>query len=487
MRTCKHVVALIACAMLLPGMSAHARTDVTLGEQPAITKHLDETAIESGQVGFQDLVAAGRALFTTRCNILDGRGRPASTGTGEPRPTAQADFLRTSGPEASSCLGCHMQPGTGGTAGPVANVFVGAEALDPATLSVDPAFSDERNAMSIFGSGVIEMLAREMSAELIAIRQSAAEQARRGGQPVTRDLVAKGVNFGRITVLSDGRVDPTEIEGVDWDLIVKPFHQKGAVASLRQFTNSAMNQHLGMQSMERFGTDTDPDADGVTNELTLGDLTALVTFQASLPAPRRARPHSARRREAARRGQAVFESIGCGGCHLPEVELDNRVFSEPNPYNPPGNLRPADVSTPLRFDLVVTARSNLVRPLPHGRVRVEAFTDLKRHDLNDADYDHFANEVVAQGMLTGFGDPASFTVPAQPRPTREFLTRKLWDAGNTDPYGHRGDLTTLTEAVYFHGGEARVQRDAYFDLPLEDRDAVIEFLKTLTAVPETSR
>ena len=66
-----------------------------------------------------------------------------------------------------------------------------------------------------------------------------------------------------MTVLPDGRVDPTEIEGVDWDLIIKPFHQKGAVVSLREFTNNAMNHHHGIQSVERFGEGIDADQDGV--------------------------------------------------------------------------------------------------------------------------------------------------------------------------------------------------------------------------------
>jgi hypothetical protein len=45
--------------------------------------------------------------------------------------------------------------------------------------------------------------------------------------------------------------------------------------------------------------------------------------------------------------------------------------------------------------------------------------------------------------------------------TKFFLTRKLWDVGNTDPYGHRGDLTTTTEAILYQGGEARASPDAF--------------------------
>ena len=62
---------------------------------------------------------------------------------------------------------------------------------------------------------------------------------------------------------------------------------------------------------------------------------------------------------------------------------------------------------------------------------MRAFTDLKRHDLNDAEYDHFANEQLPQGTLNGFAPAGEFTIAPLPRPTREFLTRKLWDAGNT--------------------------------------------------------
>lgn len=457
--------------------------DVAIGERPAVEEHLEQAEIEAGRYSLNRLFEAGQVLFDARFNTLDGQGRPASTGTGAPREPVQPAFVRTSAPDANSCQGCHNQPVSGGAGDIVANVFVLAQALDPVTFSVSPEFSNERNTLGMHGSGAIEMLAREMSDELIAIREAAAEAVAASGAAVTRDLIAKGVDFGRITVLPDGRVDPTEIEGVDWDLIVKPFHQKGAVVSLREFTNNAMNHHHGMQSMERFGAGTDPDADEVTDELTVGDITAATLFQASLPAPRQVDSRFPARRQAAERGEAVFSDIGCDGCHVKALTLETRWFTEPNPYNPAGNLTPADVEAPTRFHLVARNKSNLVQPLPGGNVSVSAFTDLKRHDLNDEDLDHFANEQVPQGTLVGFADPGDFTIEPQPRPTQEFLTRKLWDAGNTNPYGHRGDLTTLTEAIYYHGGDARVQRDAYFELPQDDQDAVIEFLKSLVVVP----
>jgi hypothetical protein len=171
---------------------------------------------------------------------------------------------------------------------------------------------------------------------------------------------------------------------------------------------------------------------------------------------------------------------------MPALVLNDRHFTEPNPFNPPGNLHPDDVPQPFSFDMTRDGPGPRLKRLPGGRALVQAFTDLKRHNLNDADLNHFANEQVPQGMLNGFAPPSDFTIDPLPRPTEEFLTRKLWDAGNTDPYGHRGDLTTLTEAIHFHGGEARASRDAFFALPKEDRDAIIEFLKTLQVLPDGS-
>ncbi len=476
----RQVLAIAALLGLMGTESTYADSSSSvplIGERPAVENHLEQSDIDQDVYSLQDLFDAGQQLFDARFNLLDGQGRPLSTGTGAPRAHGQPAFIRTSGPDANACAGCHNQPSSGGSGDFVANVFVLAQALDPVTDSVDGAFSNERNTPGMFGAGAIEMLAREMTTELVAIREEARREAADTGEPQTRPLVAKGVHFGAITVMPDGRVDPSEIEGVDWDLIIKPFHQKGAVVSLREFSNNAMNHHHGMQSEERF--EGDADGDGVERELTVGDITAVTIFQAALAAPGPRRQAHAEVGEAIRAGRTLFAEAGCGACHLPVLYLESREFSEPNPWNPPGNLHPDDVEQPFTFDLVRTSQSPFVRPMGGGRVAVRALTDLKRHNLNDDELNHFDNEQVPQGWLTGFADPEEFTLPPEPRPTGAFLTRKLWDAGNSGPYGHRGDLTTLTEAIWFHGGDARASRDVFFSLQAEEQAAIIEYLKSL--------
>ena len=68
-------------------------------------------------------------------------------------------------------------------------------------------------------------------------------------------------------------------------------------------------------------------------------------------------------------------------------------------------------------------------------------------------------------------------------PIDQFFTRKLWDVGNTAPYGHRGDLTTITEAILHHAGEARPQRERFATLSVESQNEIVEFLKQLQVLP----
>lgn len=454
-----------------------------IGEQPACPPHMDQALIDAGVVNLRQLFDDGQALFDARFNFLDGRGRPMSTGAGAPRANPGPDFIRTSGPEANSCAGCHNQPRSGGGGDFVANVFVLAQVRDPVTMSVSPRFSNERNTLGMMGSGPIEMLAREMTQELQGIRNRAKRRAAAINQPVTRRLVAKGIDFGWITVRPDGKIDPTAIEGVDWDLIVKPFHQKGVVVSIREFNNNAMNHHHGMQSVERFGLDTDPDGDGVVNELSVGDITALTIFQAALNTPTQVLPTDPAARAAAVRGEEVFSTIGCAECHTPQFTLDSRDFTEPNPYNPEGNLRPRDVAAVFSFDMTRQGERPRLARTRNGKALIRPFTDLKRHNLNDDEINHFDNERLPQGMINGGAPASDFTVAPFPRPTGDFLTRKLWDVGNSAPYGHRGDLSTITEAIIEHGGEGRQSREAFLGLSDYDQACVIEFLKSLQVVP----
>ncbi len=430
---------------------------------------LDAVA-KRGDAAIDALIARGKVLFTAKFTTLDGAGRPMATQaivpTRRKRPAAHT-FQRTSGLDANACSGCHNEPFVGGAGEFVANVFV-SEGFESADFdSLDPQFSTERNSNALMGSGLVEMLAREMTAELQATRAAALAEARASGAAVTRPLVAKGVDFGRITAEPDGMLDISAIEGIDSDLVLRPFSQKGVFVSLRQFTVNALNVHHGIQADERFGLrwtgSDDFDQDGKGNEFTDGDVSAMVAWQATLPVPTRRTDLPEDWAGAAARGEALFGEIGCASCHRPALPLDGLVFTDPGPYDMAGTLALADVETPVSIDF---SRFAFVRALPRdeaGRVLVPLFGDLKRHKIADQRNDRLGNELLAQRFVA----------------RDVFMTAELWGIGSTAPYGHRGDITTLDEVIRAHGAEGEASATAYAALVPDDRLAMIAFLRSL--------
>jgi CxxC motif-containing protein (DUF1111 family) len=94
---------------------------------------------------------------------------------------------------------------------------------------------------------------------------------------------------------------------------------------------------------------------------------------------------------------------------------------------------------------------------------VEAWTDLKRHDMGDA----LADPHVTFGVF----------------PARQFLTPALWGVGATAPYLHDGRAATLSDAIRKHDGEGASSRVAFLALAIDDQKKLVEFLQTLGRDP----
>jgi len=351
------------------------------------------------------------------------------------------------------------------------------EAGLPANLQT---IGNSRATLGMFGSGYIEMLARQITRDLQAIRDYTPPGS-------SRALVSKGISFGIIARQPDGSWITSGVQGIPApslastgpanppSLIIRPFHQAGNVISIRQFTNNAFNHHHGIQSTERFGTGTDPDGDGFVNELTRADVTAVSIFQATLAVPGRVIPNDPEIEAAVWLGEQRFALIGCVTCHIPSLPLDREgwVFSEPNPFNPPLNLRVGDaptLSVDLSSDKLPTPR---LKP-SHGVVMVPAYTDLKLHDITNGTGDP---NIEPLDMNQPAGSPGFFAG------NRKFLTRKLWGTANEPPFFHHGQYTTLRQAVLAHAGEAVTSRRAFEGLSEYEQGSIIEFLKTLQVLP----
>ena len=77
-----------------------------------------------------------------------------------------------------------------------------------------------------------------------------------------------------------------------------------------------MNHHHGMQSEELAGFNSDLDRDGIVNELTEGDITAVTIFQATLDFPDNVFSENDEIKSAQLKGKEVFNNIGCASCLL---------------------------------------------------------------------------------------------------------------------------------------------------------------------------
>ena len=366
--------------------SQHTRAcPIDIPDRPELQQHMEQDDIVNGLLTFDEVFEQGRILFITSFNRCDGQGRPSTTGTGNHREPDEPAFSRISAPDSNSCAGCHNQPLVGGAGDFVANVFVLAQAADPVLDTTSSEFSNNRNTLGMFGAGPIEMLAREMTRDLHQIRDIALADAKSTGKVVTVPLVTKGIHFGSIKVFPDGTVDTSHCEGVDPDLVIRPFHQAGVVVSLREFTVNAMNHHHGMQAEERFDlnpekANPDYDGDGIERELTIGDMTAATIWQAALGTPNRVLPSDPDILASVENGEVLFEAIGCVSCHVPELPLDSCQFIEPNPFNPAGTF--SDQSQSFEFDMCLDGEFPRLEAHDAGAV-VRAYTDLKRHNLCD--------------------------------------------------------------------------------------------------------
>jgi Di-haem oxidoreductase, putative peroxidase len=374
-----------------------------------------------------------------------------------------------------SCGGCHARPrGSAGVGGDVATR------------------PDSRDSAHLFGLGLREMLADEMTSDLRAIRAGAATMAVSSGAPVTRALKSKGVSFGKITANPNGTFDTSEVEGVDSDLRVRPFFAQGGTFSMREFAVGALKDEMGLEAVDPdlmaahgggrvvtpsglvldgsletikappVSSDTeDGDADGVTNEIPTSIVDFLEFYLLNYFAP-----GTYRTSHETREGLKVFKDIGCAGCHIPNLQIDHdrRVADLDTAYDSERGIFNGlfVTATPLVATIADDPQlPALKQPKNNPFLVRNIFTDFKRHDLGPNFYERNYN-----GTLQ-----------------KLFMTRPLWGVGTTGPYGHDGRSINLREVILRHGGESLKSRNRYARLSDEKAGDLEAFLNSLVLFP----
>ncbi len=451
-------------------------------------------ATSSREEAFHEIFELGDELFDTDFNTLDGGGANVGNGmrfTRVPRADLKGETqwanhvpFRHTGPNAQSCTACHNQPFEDGAGSAAMNVV-----RDPTGSGQIDKFIT-RNTTHLFGIGGLQRLAEEMTEDLQQIKVDVSQNAKSTGQPTTLPLETKGVVFGQITASPDGLLDLSSISGISEDLVVKPLQWKGTDATIRKFTRDAAHREIGVQAVELVGEGVDGDFDGVVNEMTVGDVTAMAIYIAGQPRPSTKlelaeleliEPLLPSEVDAIARGEKIFSEIGCASCHKPELILNNPIFNEPSRsayfrddvFPSGGNPIEAgvDPSFPVGFDLTRDLPDNHLE-MPDGSTVafgnfeanaqggaiIRLFGDLKRHDL---------------------GADVAESIDEEQTGASTFMTAELWGVGDTAPYLHDGRASTLTDAIMAHGGDAADTRDAFRGLPTERQSSLIAFLNNL--------
>lgn len=128
-------------------------------------------------------------------------------------------------------------------------------------------------------------------------------------------------------------------------------------------------------------------------------------------------------------GKKIFHDLGCADCHRPKYVTSR------------------DAENPAH-------RFQLIWP----------YSDFLLHDMGEG---------LADGQRVGLADG------------QEWRTAPLWGIGLTETVSghtfflHDGRARNLTEAILWHGGEARPARDGFAALEATDRQALISFLESL--------
>jgi hypothetical protein len=415
-------------------------------------------------------IRRGRQLFQRKFTRDEGQGPVINDGVGDINSN-----LAIGAGLSDSCASCHGRPrGAAGAGGDVVTR------------------PDSRDAPHLFGLGLKEMLADEITSDLRLIRAQAIADALADHHSTLRLLVSKGISYGTITANPDGTVSTSNVQGVGGDLRVRPFFHHGGTISIREFVVGALNNEMGLQAVDpdltaavngarvttpagmvldgsldtvegplATSTSDDPDGDGKVNEVPVSLVDHLEFYLLNY-----FKPATYEQTASANKGRRLFEKIGCAQCHIPDLQIDRdrRVADVETTY---------DASKGIFNNLFATVSGlftvtddglgfpALKSPRLQPFLVRNIFADFKLHDLGRAFYERNYDGTTRT----------------------QFITTPLWGVGTTAPYGHDGRSINLAEVILRHGGEAESARSRFASLPGEQRSALLEFLNSLVLFP----
>lgn len=196
---------------------------------------LDQAEIDQGLWSTDELFQIGAQLFQLTFTPEDGYGGK------DLAPLARFHKGRRGGPDARKCASCHWKGGPAGAGDAADNAYLDGDG-DAQSSALAKAPAARRGGMGG------DPRRRDVRRAPVPARSSHLV-CQEKGTSVDVALSSKGVSFGVLGIsLADGSVDSSNVEGIDPDLVVRPFGWKGSFASLRDAAEDALLIHHGMES-----------------------------------------------------------------------------------------------------------------------------------------------------------------------------------------------------------------------------------------------
>ena len=416
-------------ALALTALRPQARPDPQLAAGTMTVANRTSAALEqpAGGLSASELARHGTADLLFDRTHVPLAGRPGS-GLGP-------QFV------ATSCIACHVRNGRGQAIPDQALVRLalqaglGPQIQDKAVLATEP-------------EARVQLSWRGVQAGASSLRQPGVSLFRPDGTPldvtlarslrVAPPLLGLGLLEAVPEPVIEALADPEDADGdgisgrahwlmtPDGERRLGRFGWKAITASVRDQSAAAYREDMGLTTPA--SRDNELDAEGRPADISNRELDLVTYYSQTLGAPRTARSGGS---AVVRRGQALFASLHCSGCHVPRLRTD-----------------------PAPGAVVEAIRDETIWP----------YTDLLLHDMGP-------------GLDDGVAERGASS--------REWRTAPLWGIGLTQKVNpqatflHDGRARSLEEAILWHGGEAEASRVAYQKLPKPRRQALLQWLQQL--------
>lgn len=427
----KGIVLAFALVVILLGASGSGPDEAPAGFDGASNGMVDQATHEADQAKFDEVE-----------NIPDGLG---------PLYNAQ------------SCRECHQNPTTGGISqitelrvghrdssgnfvNPSVVVADGATVITGRTLINDRAICPNsafpnielqervpdtenirtlRTSLNLLGDGFVEAVPSK-TLEAIAARQCRETRGRICGKTISVPVLEAPGTYA-----------------------VGRFGWKDQHASLLSFAADAYLNEMGITSRllpSEITTlcDTVKDPEDANGPDGLADIDRFARFIRATKAP--PRDIALAQTQDAKKGSALFASIGCATCHI-------------------STLQTAPAGTKMNGGTFTV-------PPALGDKVFHPFSDFLLHDVGTGD-----GIVIA--VLEHFGEPYRWMQSSYNPTANRMRTPPLWGVRTRSRLMHDGQSRTFTAAILRHRGEASKERRKFLDLKEKEKKQLIAFLKSL--------